>query len=305
MTGPIKSLEVSALTAIRGGRMLFRDLRFRIEARHALCIEGANGAGKTSLLRMIAGFLAPAEGIIRLQTNGMEILDGEERGKFAGWLGHYDAVKPQMTVRESLSFFTRLYHSDGKVEEAMEAVGLSRLADLPGQYLSAGQKKRVALARLQLLRRPLWLIDEPLASLDAAGKKVAADLVTAHCSVRRHRHCRDARAARHRLREARAMTALLLRDIRLAARAGGSAMLALAFFAAVATLVPLGVGSDLRLLARIAAGVLWVAAVLASLLALDRLFQADFEDGSLDVIAGHCRHSLWRPSALPRLPRIG
>jgi heme exporter protein B len=81
------------------------------------------------------------------------------------------------------------------------------------------------------------------------------------------------------------MTALLLRDIRLAARAGGSAMLALAFFAAVATLVPLGVGSDLRLLVRIAAGVLWVAAVLASLLALDRLFQADFEDGSLDVIA--------------------
>jgi heme exporter protein B len=81
------------------------------------------------------------------------------------------------------------------------------------------------------------------------------------------------------------VNALLLRDIRLATRAGGSAMLALAFFAAVATLVPLGVGADLKLLARIAAGVLWVAAVLASLLALDRLFQADFEDGSLDVIA--------------------
>jgi heme exporter protein B len=81
------------------------------------------------------------------------------------------------------------------------------------------------------------------------------------------------------------VSALLLRDIRLATRAGGSAMLALAFFAAVATLVPLGVGADLKLLARIAGGVLWVAAVLASLLALDRLFQADFEDGSLDVIA--------------------
>jgi heme exporter protein B len=80
------------------------------------------------------------------------------------------------------------------------------------------------------------------------------------------------------------MSALLLRDIRLAARAGGSAMLALAFFAAVATLVPLGVGADLALLARIAAGVLWVGAVLAALLALDRLFQADFEDGSLDTI---------------------
>lgn len=82
-----------------------------------------------------------------------------------------------------------------------------------------------------------------------------------------------------------AFLALLLRDIRLATRAGGGAMLALAFFAAAATLVPLGVGADLKLLARIAGGVLWVAAVLASLLALDRLFQADFEDGSLDAIA--------------------
>lgn len=81
------------------------------------------------------------------------------------------------------------------------------------------------------------------------------------------------------------MRALLLRDIRLATRAGGSAMLALAFFAAIAALVPLGLGSDLALLARIAAGVLWVAAVLAALLALDRLFQADFEDGSLDIVA--------------------
>src|ERR1700743_84861 len=79
--------------------------------------------------------------------------------------------------------------------------------------------------------------------------------------------------------------AILLRDIRLATRAGGSAMLALAFFAAVATLVPLGVGTDLHLLARIAGGVLWVAAILAALLSLDRLFQSDFEDGSLDLIA--------------------
>src|SRR5882724_8007517 len=78
---------------------------------------------------------------------------------------------------------------------------------------------------------------------------------------------------------------LLLRDIRLATRAGGSAGLALAFFAAVATLVPLGVGSDPRLLARVAAGVLWVAAVLAALLSLDRLFQADYDDGSLDLLA--------------------
>src|SRR5215467_5173233 len=87
------------------------------------------------------------------------------------------------------------------------------------------------------------------------------------------------------MRKALAVTALLIRDLRLATRAGGSAMLALAFFAAVATLVPLGVGSDLALLGRISGGVLWVAAVLAALLSLDRLFQSDFEDGSLDVIA--------------------
>jgi heme exporter protein A len=111
-----------------------------------------------------------------------EVEDAEERGKLVGWLGHQDAVKAQMTVLETLSFYARLYLSNGNVDDAMGAVGLARLADLPGQYLSAGQKKRVALARLKLCGRPLWLMDEPLASLDAAGKAIAADLITAHCA---------------------------------------------------------------------------------------------------------------------------
>ena len=183
MVGSLKSVEANSLTAIRGGRRLFRDLSFCVAADKALCIEGANGVGKTSLLRMIAGLLTPTEGTIRLRTDVGEVTDGEEGGKYAGWLGHHDAVKPQMTVRETLSFFARLYLSDGNVEEAIEVVGLGRLADLPGQYLSAGQKKRVALARLKLCGRPLWLMDEPLASLDAAGKKIAADLVAAHCAA--------------------------------------------------------------------------------------------------------------------------
>lgn len=177
MAVPPKSVEATALTAIRGGRVLFRELSFRVEAGRVLCIEGANGAGKTSLLRMIAGFLAPASGAIRIG----DIEDVDERGKQVAWLGHHDAVKPQMSVREALSFFAQLYRSESNVEDAMEAVGLTRLADLPGQYLSAGQKKRVALARLKLCGRPLWLMDEPLASLDTAGKKIAADLITAHC----------------------------------------------------------------------------------------------------------------------------
>ncbi len=127
---------------------------------------------------MIGGFLAPAAGAIRFGATS----EAEERGKLVGWLGHQDAVKAQMSVRETLSFFAQLYRSDGNVDAAMEAVGLARLADLPGQYLSAGQKKRAALARLKLCKRPLWLMDEPLASLDAAGKKIAADLIASHCA---------------------------------------------------------------------------------------------------------------------------
>ena len=153
-----------------------------MDAGQALAIEGPNGAGKTSLLRMLAGLLAPASGIIRIRIGGAEIEDGEERGKLAGWLGHADAVKPQMTVRETLSFFARLYGSAPAVDEALDRLGLARLADLPGQYLSAGQKKRVALARLALCARPLWLMDEPLAALDGAGKRVVADLVASHCT---------------------------------------------------------------------------------------------------------------------------
>jgi heme exporter protein A len=172
----ISTLCVENLTGIRGGRTLFRGLSFRVEAGRALSLEGANGSGKTSLLRMLAGFLAPAQGAIRFG----DICDGEERGKFVGWLGHHDAVKPQMSVRENLDFFAHLY--GGETGDALDALGLARLAELPGQYLSAGQKKRVALARLKLAKRPLWLMDEPLASLDAAGRKIAADLVAAHCA---------------------------------------------------------------------------------------------------------------------------
>jgi heme exporter protein A len=170
-------LDVSNLTGVRGGRVLFRGLSFCVEAGRALSLEGANGAGKTSLLRMLAGFLAPAEGAIRFG----DAADGEERGKLVGWLGHHDAVKPQMSVRENLGFFASLYGSE--IGDALEALGLARLAELPGQYLSAGQKKRVALARLKLSNRPVWLMDEPLASLDVAGKTIAADLVAAHCAA--------------------------------------------------------------------------------------------------------------------------
>ena len=176
------SLAVENLACIRVQRVLFRDLSFSLAAGRALSLQGPNGAGKTSLLRLIAGFLRPAAGAIRLRTDGEEIADAEERGKFVGWLGHRDAVKPQLSVREQLAFFARLYASGRDSGEAMRTFGLLPLAGFPGQYLSAGQKRRLALARLQLSARPLWLLDEPLAALDAAGKKLVAETVAAHCA---------------------------------------------------------------------------------------------------------------------------
>ncbi len=171
------ALTVSKLACIRGQRVLFRDLSFRVEPGQALSLEGPNGAGKTSLLRMIAGFIAPAAGTIALG----KVEEPEERGRRIGWLGHHDAAKPQLSPREVLAFFARLYRSDADIVAALGDVGLASLADLPCQYLSAGQKKRLALARLKLSRRPLWLLDEPLAALDADGKGRAAGLVRTHC----------------------------------------------------------------------------------------------------------------------------
>jgi len=176
------SLEAETVSCVRGSRVVFRGLNFRVEAGKVLAIEGANGAGKTSLLRLIAGFLSPAAGTIRLATEGGEIADAEERGRFIGFLGHQDGVKPQLTAAENLGFFAKLHGANANIAAALDAVGLARSADIPGQYLSAGQKKRLALARLKLCARPLWLLDEPLASLDAQGKALVRDMIGAHCA---------------------------------------------------------------------------------------------------------------------------
>lgn len=177
----LTELRVENLACVRGGRLLFRALNFSIGAGEALSIEGPNGIGKTSLLRLIAGFLAPAEGTIVLTAAG-EIAEPEERGKHIGWLGHQDGAKPQLTPSDVLTFFSHLYASKTDIAPALAAAGLERCADLPCQYLSAGQKKRLALARLGLSKRALWLIDEPLAALDTNGKAFAAQLIAAHCA---------------------------------------------------------------------------------------------------------------------------
>ncbi|HEX3674539.1 MAG TPA: heme ABC exporter ATP-binding protein CcmA [Rhizomicrobium sp.] len=166
------------LSCVRGGRLVFRGLSLHANAGTVLSIEGANGAGKTSLLRMLAGFLAPASGTIRFGAT-----DSEERGKFIGWLGHHDGAKPQLTPAETLRFFANLHGVRVDTDDALQSVGLSRARDLPCQYLSAGQKKRLALARLKTSGRPLWLLDEPLAALDASGKALLRDMIAAHCAT--------------------------------------------------------------------------------------------------------------------------
>ena len=177
------SLAIDRLTCVRGPRVVFKNLSLVAEAGAMVSVVGPNGAGKSSLLRMLAGFIRPAAGEILFQHNDQKITDGEERAGFAGWLGHLDAIKPQMAVREQILFWSRLYAAGRDPSEAMTSFGLTRLAELPGQYLSAGQRRRLALARLWLSARPLWLLDEPLAALDADGKALVARALETHCAA--------------------------------------------------------------------------------------------------------------------------
>lgn len=176
----ITSLTAERLACARGDRKLFENLSFRARAGQALAVEGANGSGKTSLLRLIAGFLSPAAGRLIVQDARGESDDAEERGKKIGWLGHHDGLKPQLTVQEQLTFWAALYRGTVNAD-ALAQVGLARQADLPCRYLSAGQKRRLALARLLVSNRPLWLLDEPFAALDTAGQALVAQLMARHC----------------------------------------------------------------------------------------------------------------------------
>ncbi|MDE2462164.1 MAG: heme ABC exporter ATP-binding protein CcmA [Alphaproteobacteria bacterium] len=175
---------VSDLAVVRGGRVVFQRLGFHIGAGELLSLEGPNGAGKTSLLRVLAGFLPAFAGRIDLTLADATHLDGDERAHVIGWLGHQDGIKSQLSVQENLAFYARLYGQRGAdLHALLDQVGLMRARDLPGQYLSAGMRRRLALARLVVSARPVWLLDEPLAALDVRGKAMVGALITAH---RRH-----------------------------------------------------------------------------------------------------------------------
>ena len=157
-------LTADNLTCERGGRTVFRDVRFSVSAGQLMQLTGPNGSGKSSLLRLIAG--------LNEQTRGTLVLDGGDGdlaiGQQAHYIAHQEAVKAALTVAENLGFW-RDFLGGGDVAAALEAFDLARLARYPAGLLSAGQKRRLALARLVLVPRVLWLLDEPTVGLDAAS----------------------------------------------------------------------------------------------------------------------------------------
>ncbi|WP_135468002.1 heme ABC exporter ATP-binding protein CcmA [Crenalkalicoccus roseus] len=181
-------LEAQDLACLRGERAVFGGLSFSLGPGGALLLTGANGAGKSSLLRILAGLLAPAEG--RLLWQGRDALaDRTAHAARLRYLGHGDALKPSLTARENLLFYARLWGGGEEgVASALEALGLAPLAALPVRVLSAGQRRRLALARLALglpagdgpPRAPLWLLDEPTTGLDAASVERFGALLARH-----------------------------------------------------------------------------------------------------------------------------
>jgi heme exporter protein A len=170
-------LRGSDLACVRGGREVFRGLAFTVEAGEALVVTGPNGAGKSSLLRMVAGLVRPQQGQLELEGGDVELT----RGEHVHYLGHQDALKPSLSVRENLGFWAALLGGDGtKSDVALAAVGLGGLEQLPAVYLSAGQRRRLAVARLIAVERSIWLLDEPTSTLDAAAQAMLADLMRAH-----------------------------------------------------------------------------------------------------------------------------
>ncbi len=173
-------LSANDLCIVRGDRCLFRSLNFALNPGELMFVGGANGSGKTSLLRGIAGLLDFATG--HVTWDGRKILDDYQlfRSEVV-WLSHRVGFKDELNLIENLQFESALRASSmDKSAPVIERLGLARLTDLPFRYLSAGQQRRVALARMLLAKARLWLMDEPFTNLDKAGQGLVAELIAEH-----------------------------------------------------------------------------------------------------------------------------
>jgi heme exporter protein A len=170
-------LSTTDLACRRGGREVFAGVSFSVAAGESLTIRGRNGAGKSSLLRMVVGLVRIAGGRLSLEGGDSELTVGEQ----AHYLGHLDALKPSLSVEENLRFWSAFLGAAAvDLNESLRAVGLDALADLPADYLSAGQRRRLSIARLLAVKRPLWLLDEPTSTLDAAAQTKLGEIMQAH-----------------------------------------------------------------------------------------------------------------------------
>ena len=170
-------LVADNLVCRRSGRTVFSGLNFSISSGQAMMVVGRNGAGKSSLLRMIAGLICISGGSLALTGGEAEGTVAEQ----AHYLGHLDALKPSLSVLENLRFWAEyLGKGVAGLEKALDTVDMGPLADLPAAYLSAGQRRRLSIARLVAVERPLWLLDEPTSALDVQSQDRLAGLMRNH-----------------------------------------------------------------------------------------------------------------------------
>jgi heme exporter protein A len=175
-SGPFQdkpSLSVEDLSLVRGGRVLFEGMSFAAAPGAYVELRGANGSGKTSLLRALAGFLKPRTG--RIVFTGLE-----EVATTTHFVGHANGLKPTESVRAHMTYWAGLL-GGAYTDDVLQRLGLSGLGARAARTLSQGQARRLALSRLLIAPRPIWLLDEPVAALDDAGRAVVGELVKAHC----------------------------------------------------------------------------------------------------------------------------
>ena len=180
----MQGLTVKSLDCVRGDRLVFAGLALAVNPGRALLLSGPNGSGKSSLLRILAGLLAPVAGALAWEGEDVTT-DSEAHRRRIAYIGHADPVKPGLTVAENLDFWARLYGLDPDIEPALYQFGIEQLADLPARYLSAGQRRRLTLARLAVGQNspvgpPLWLLDEPATGLDPGAVAMLANTILAH-----------------------------------------------------------------------------------------------------------------------------
>lgn len=174
-------LQVEGLTCRRGRRLLFENMSFTVNLGDMFEVSGYNGSGKTTLLRLLCGLLLPEKGTLLWRGQPIHKIRPLYHSEIA-YVGHTDAIKGDLTARENLMVAKALNGGGVDSEEALERVGLSKLRELPGRFLSAGQRRRLALARLLVNRAQLWLLDEPFTALDKGAIKTIATLLEEHAS---------------------------------------------------------------------------------------------------------------------------